>query len=159
MNENYISPKQRLYCFLMESLPSGTWINALFYLNPRDRDSSWAGLDMGDQEPPEFGSLVEELKYWKEQAAAHQQRCVVFTGHKSIFSVVSTTKSIFNIQLLLWVCWVISPKSYITVFERNYKGFTIFLSLFPVLEWVSYFPLIEREVPDHNRHHFSLAFL
>ncbi|XP_029013977.1 nuclear distribution protein nudE homolog 1-like [Betta splendens] len=27
---------------------------------------------MGDQEPPEFGSLEEELKYWKEQAATHQ---------------------------------------------------------------------------------------
>ncbi|XP_070836877.1 nuclear distribution protein nudE homolog 1-A-like [Chaetodon trifascialis] len=28
---------------------------------------------MGDPEPPEFGSLEEELEYWKEQAARHQQ--------------------------------------------------------------------------------------
>ncbi|XP_073351439.1 nuclear distribution protein nudE homolog 1 [Pagrus major] len=28
---------------------------------------------MGDPEPPEFGSLEEELQYWKEQAARHQQ--------------------------------------------------------------------------------------
>ncbi|XP_029945460.1 nuclear distribution protein nudE homolog 1-A-like [Salarias fasciatus] len=28
---------------------------------------------MGDLEPPEFGSLEEELEYWKEQAARHQQ--------------------------------------------------------------------------------------
>ncbi|XP_026210060.1 nuclear distribution protein nudE homolog 1 [Anabas testudineus] len=28
---------------------------------------------MGDQEPPEFGSLEEELKYWKEQAVTHKQ--------------------------------------------------------------------------------------
>lgn len=28
---------------------------------------------MGDQEPPEFESLEEELEYWKEQAARHQQ--------------------------------------------------------------------------------------
>nr|XP_033501564.1 nuclear distribution protein nudE homolog 1 [Epinephelus lanceolatus] len=28
---------------------------------------------MGDPEPPEFGSLDEELDYWKEQAARHQQ--------------------------------------------------------------------------------------
>ncbi|KAM7371500.1 hypothetical protein PAMP_008735 [Pampus punctatissimus] len=28
---------------------------------------------MGDPEPPEFGSLEEELDYWKEQAARHQQ--------------------------------------------------------------------------------------
>ncbi|XP_042361308.1 nuclear distribution protein nudE homolog 1 [Plectropomus leopardus] len=28
---------------------------------------------MGDPEPPEFGSLDEELEYWKEQAARHQQ--------------------------------------------------------------------------------------
>nr|XP_046270859.1 nuclear distribution protein nudE homolog 1-like isoform X2 [Scatophagus argus] len=28
---------------------------------------------MGDPEPPEFGSLEEELEYWKEQAAMHQQ--------------------------------------------------------------------------------------
>ncbi|XP_044037587.1 nuclear distribution protein nudE homolog 1-like isoform X2 [Siniperca chuatsi] len=28
---------------------------------------------MGDPEPPEFGSLEEELEYWKEQAAGHQQ--------------------------------------------------------------------------------------
>ncbi|KAI9539747.1 hypothetical protein NQZ68_005831 [Dissostichus eleginoides] len=28
---------------------------------------------MGDPEPPEFGSLEEELGYWKEQAATHQQ--------------------------------------------------------------------------------------
>uniref|UniRef100_A0A3B4WX40 NudE neurodevelopment protein 1 n=1 Tax=Seriola lalandi dorsalis TaxID=1841481 RepID=A0A3B4WX40_SERLL len=28
---------------------------------------------MGDPEPPEFGSLKEELEYWKEQAAKHQQ--------------------------------------------------------------------------------------
>ncbi|XP_030264199.1 nuclear distribution protein nudE homolog 1-like [Sparus aurata] len=28
---------------------------------------------MGDPEPPEFGSLEEELEYWKEQAAQHQQ--------------------------------------------------------------------------------------
>ncbi|KAA8585545.1 hypothetical protein FQN60_004239 [Etheostoma spectabile] len=28
---------------------------------------------MGDPEPPEFGSLEEELEYWKEQAAKHQQ--------------------------------------------------------------------------------------
>ncbi len=31
---------------------------------------------MGDPEPPEFGSLEDELEYWKEQAARHQQRCV-----------------------------------------------------------------------------------
>uniref|UniRef100_A0A3Q3XDQ7 NUDE domain-containing protein n=1 Tax=Mola mola TaxID=94237 RepID=A0A3Q3XDQ7_MOLML len=29
---------------------------------------------MGDPEPPEFGSVREELEYWKEQAARHQQR-------------------------------------------------------------------------------------
>ncbi|XP_059204408.1 nuclear distribution protein nudE homolog 1-A-like [Centropristis striata] len=28
---------------------------------------------MGDPEPSEFGSLEEELEYWKEQAARHQQ--------------------------------------------------------------------------------------
>uniref|UniRef100_A0A3Q4GY58 NudE neurodevelopment protein 1 n=1 Tax=Neolamprologus brichardi TaxID=32507 RepID=A0A3Q4GY58_NEOBR len=28
---------------------------------------------MGDREPPVFGSLEEELEYWKEQAAKHQQ--------------------------------------------------------------------------------------
>lgn len=28
---------------------------------------------MGDPEPPEFGSLEEQLEYWKEQAARHQQ--------------------------------------------------------------------------------------
>ncbi|XP_074553652.1 nuclear distribution protein nudE homolog 1-B-like [Halichoeres trimaculatus] len=28
---------------------------------------------MGDQEPSEFGSLEEELEYWREQAARHQQ--------------------------------------------------------------------------------------
>ncbi|XP_071321950.1 nuclear distribution protein nudE homolog 1-like isoform X2 [Trachinotus anak] len=28
---------------------------------------------MGDPEPPEFGSLQEELEYWKDQAARHQQ--------------------------------------------------------------------------------------
>ncbi|XP_029996262.1 nuclear distribution protein nudE homolog 1-like isoform X2 [Sphaeramia orbicularis] len=28
---------------------------------------------MGDQEPPEFGSQEEELEYWKELAARHQQ--------------------------------------------------------------------------------------
>lgn len=28
---------------------------------------------MGDPEPPEFGSLEEELEYWREQAARHQQ--------------------------------------------------------------------------------------
>ncbi|CAK6978098.1 nuclear distribution protein nudE homolog 1-B-like [Scomber scombrus] len=28
---------------------------------------------MGDPEPPEFGSVEEELQYWKEQAAKHQQ--------------------------------------------------------------------------------------
>ncbi|XP_030590718.1 nuclear distribution protein nudE homolog 1-like [Archocentrus centrarchus] len=28
---------------------------------------------MGDREPPAFGSLEEELEYWKEQAAKHQQ--------------------------------------------------------------------------------------
>ncbi|KAG8006551.1 Nuclear distribution protein nudE-like protein 1 [Nibea albiflora] len=28
---------------------------------------------MGDPDPPEFGSLEEELEYWKEQAARHQQ--------------------------------------------------------------------------------------
>ncbi|XP_045897895.1 nuclear distribution protein nudE homolog 1-like [Micropterus dolomieu] len=28
---------------------------------------------MGDPEPPVFGSLEEELEYWKEQAARHQQ--------------------------------------------------------------------------------------
>ncbi|XP_060946195.1 nuclear distribution protein nudE homolog 1-like [Limanda limanda] len=28
---------------------------------------------MGDPEPPEFGSLEEELEYWKEQAVRHQQ--------------------------------------------------------------------------------------
>lgn len=28
---------------------------------------------MGDPEPPEFGSLEEELEHWKEQAARHQQ--------------------------------------------------------------------------------------
>uniref|UniRef100_A0A1A7WTR5 NudE nuclear distribution E homolog 1 (A. nidulans) n=1 Tax=Iconisemion striatum TaxID=60296 RepID=A0A1A7WTR5_9TELE len=28
---------------------------------------------MGDQEPPQFGSLEEELEHWKEQAARHQQ--------------------------------------------------------------------------------------
>ncbi|CAN9505032.1 unnamed protein product [Ophioblennius macclurei] len=28
---------------------------------------------MGDVEPPEFGSLQEELEHWKEQAARHQQ--------------------------------------------------------------------------------------
>lgn len=28
---------------------------------------------MGDQEPPEFESQEEELQYWKEQAARHQQ--------------------------------------------------------------------------------------
>ncbi|KAM9345815.1 nuclear distribution protein nudE homolog 1 [Symphorus nematophorus] len=28
---------------------------------------------MGDPEPPKFGSLEEELEYWKEQAARHQQ--------------------------------------------------------------------------------------
>ncbi|KAM4530355.1 nuclear distribution protein nudE homolog 1-like isoform 2-T2 [Odontesthes bonariensis] len=28
---------------------------------------------MGDQEPPQFGSLEEELEYWKDQAARHQQ--------------------------------------------------------------------------------------
>ncbi|KAM6966761.1 nuclear distribution protein nudE homolog 1-A-like isoform 1-T2 [Tautogolabrus adspersus] len=28
---------------------------------------------MGDPEPPEFGSLEEELEYWREQAAKHQQ--------------------------------------------------------------------------------------
>ncbi|XP_069021555.1 nuclear distribution protein nudE homolog 1-like [Embiotoca jacksoni] len=31
------------------------------------------GLEMGDLQPPEFGSLEEELEYWKEQAARHQQ--------------------------------------------------------------------------------------
>ncbi|KAG7219372.1 hypothetical protein INR49_019078 [Caranx melampygus] len=30
-------------------------------------------LEMGDPGPPEFGSLEEELEYWKEQAAKHQQ--------------------------------------------------------------------------------------
>nr|XP_020460513.1 nuclear distribution protein nudE homolog 1-like [Monopterus albus]XP_020460514.1 nuclear distribution protein nudE homolog 1-like [Monopterus albus] len=29
---------------------------------------------MGDPEPPQFGSLEEELQYWKEQAVMHQQR-------------------------------------------------------------------------------------
>lgn len=28
---------------------------------------------MGDPEPPEFGSLEEELEYWKDQATRHQQ--------------------------------------------------------------------------------------
>ncbi|XP_041832406.1 nuclear distribution protein nudE homolog 1-like [Melanotaenia boesemani] len=28
---------------------------------------------MGDQEPPQFGSLEEELEYWKDEAARHQQ--------------------------------------------------------------------------------------
>ncbi|XP_041672767.1 nuclear distribution protein nudE homolog 1-A-like isoform X2 [Cheilinus undulatus] len=28
---------------------------------------------MGDPEPPEFGSIEEELEYWREQAARHQQ--------------------------------------------------------------------------------------
>ncbi|XP_034567022.1 nuclear distribution protein nudE homolog 1-B-like [Notolabrus celidotus] len=28
---------------------------------------------MGDPEPPEFGSLEEELEYWRDQAARHQQ--------------------------------------------------------------------------------------
>uniref|UniRef100_A0A3Q0SJG9 NudE neurodevelopment protein 1 n=1 Tax=Amphilophus citrinellus TaxID=61819 RepID=A0A3Q0SJG9_AMPCI len=28
---------------------------------------------MGDREPPAFGSLEEELEYWKKQAAKHQQ--------------------------------------------------------------------------------------
>ncbi|KAK2832978.1 hypothetical protein Q5P01_016867 [Channa striata] len=28
---------------------------------------------MGDQEPPEFGSLEQELEFWKEQAAMHQE--------------------------------------------------------------------------------------
>ncbi|KAM4716750.1 nuclear distribution protein nudE homolog 1-like [Anableps anableps] len=28
---------------------------------------------MGDQEPPQFGSLEEKLEYWKEEAARHQQ--------------------------------------------------------------------------------------
>ncbi|KAF0033215.1 hypothetical protein F2P81_015505 [Scophthalmus maximus] len=31
------------------------------------------GLHMEDPEPPEFGSLQEELQHWKEQAARHQQ--------------------------------------------------------------------------------------
>ncbi|MED6240636.1 hypothetical protein ATANTOWER_024743 [Ataeniobius toweri] len=31
---------------------------------------------MGDQEPPQFGSLEEELEYWKEQANRHQQIAV-----------------------------------------------------------------------------------
>ncbi|XP_026181879.1 nuclear distribution protein nudE homolog 1-like [Mastacembelus armatus] len=41
----------------------------------RDRrvGSPPAGLEMGDPQPPEFGSLEKELDYWKEQAARHQQ--------------------------------------------------------------------------------------
>ncbi|MEQ2305266.1 hypothetical protein AMECASPLE_036043 [Ameca splendens] len=31
---------------------------------------------MGDQEPPQFGSLEEELEYWKDQANRHQQIAV-----------------------------------------------------------------------------------
>ncbi|KAK5601500.1 hypothetical protein CRENBAI_025222 [Crenichthys baileyi] len=31
---------------------------------------------MGDQEPPQFGSLEEELEYWKEQANSRQQIAV-----------------------------------------------------------------------------------
>ncbi|MEQ2205003.1 hypothetical protein XENOCAPTIV_022927 [Xenoophorus captivus] len=32
---------------------------------------------MGDQEPPQFGSLEEELEYWKDQANRHQQICLL----------------------------------------------------------------------------------
>lgn len=42
--------------------------------------STWAEQEMGDQDPAEFGSLEEEVKYWKEQAATHQQRWALCLG-------------------------------------------------------------------------------
>lgn len=36
-----------------------------------------AGPEMEDPTPPEFGSLEEELRFWKEQAARNQQRFVL----------------------------------------------------------------------------------
>nr|XP_040047311.1 LOW QUALITY PROTEIN: nuclear distribution protein nudE homolog 1-like [Gasterosteus aculeatus aculeatus] len=43
---------------------------------PNSQKQRWCarGHDMGDQRPPEFGSLQEELDYWKDLAARQQQR-------------------------------------------------------------------------------------
>lgn len=49
---------------------------------------------MGDPEPPEFGSLEEELEYWKEQAARHQQRCATSSVYRSIDALLLSHSSV-----------------------------------------------------------------
>uniref|UniRef100_A0AAQ4NYQ9 Uncharacterized protein n=1 Tax=Gasterosteus aculeatus aculeatus TaxID=481459 RepID=A0AAQ4NYQ9_GASAC len=84
------------------------------------------GHDMGDQRPPEFGSLQEELDYWKDLAARQQQRAEEAQEELQEFQLMSRD---YELELEAQLkhceaqnCELLSANSRLRMDLENYKA-------------------------------------